>query len=149
MHKKEIEKFIDRVLKIEKKDPLVCIEFVPNKKLKGDPAQIAIDKIENKDVYYLYLNRKYFSARNKLALCQSIILHELSHGFTSKGKPSGKNEYLAHKKAFDLARKLHRLDCMLELRSYIMEWKYCTKKKDKIYKDAYNLAKKNNFEDFQ
>jgi hypothetical protein len=38
---------------------------------------------------------------------------------------------------------------MLELRSYIMEWKYCTKKKDKIYKDAYNLAKKNNFEDFQ
>lgn len=143
MLKSDIEKFIKRVTKNEKIS-FVLVKFKSQKTLgKNTDAQtsIFVDKEKKKIGCLIELNKSSFYGNNVPAH-QSILLHELGHYFSSSGKRSPLNEYLAQKFSINKAKQMNLPKTVSALKAHITSWKYLPWKDGKIYRLAYCIAKR-------
>ena len=147
MNKKQIINFIRKVFKKEIADGKMF--DVIYKMDDNDICECEIEIFRNHNnvnmAFILGINKKTFAKKKNKTWCYCIILHEIGHFITSKGKASGRNEYLAHKWAYEKAQELNLKNVMKVLKESIIEWKDFTEKTYRIYRNAFNIALKENF----
>jgi len=145
MSKKEIIEFIKKALRKEKVSKIFDISFKEYDNNVESEIEIFKDSNNKNVAFILCVNKSTFMSIKKRVWCLAVLLHEIGHFCTSKNKPSGLNEYNAHKWAYNKAEQLKLFDVMNELKDCIISWGKLSWSKDRIYRQAYNLALKEKF----
>ena len=144
MTRKQIERFIYRIMKSEKceNDFHIVFTFYPDYKMYGVIAFVNVLKKSKSssiaDGVLLFLNRKVFTSKRNIAYQKSCILHELGHVFTYSCRDS-RREYRAQMLAYNKAKELGLKKVCNEILKITNDWK-CYSKSSRYYK-AFLIAK--------